>query len=288
MLLAILERQADELPSHPQQRVRVPFTEDDLHQEIVEHGAAVAALAEVALTRNIAATPFELSTLVLAHLDLASGKPVDQARACMIEDAVVVHGGGASMARLRRSDPWTVLFGTMDAITGLARLLANQLGGRGSTFVRLAFDVQLDELRSSPSPARQSFAKRPSRDNQPSTQRSMPTSALSQVEQWAGRCESRHDPDQVDPHDVRIVVQRRGLSITITEQLRALYPKNDQSNWLESRIAQLRWLPTHGAWSLHYADHRDRWHGVSGFERTADLAGLLALIDDDPLGQFWG
>ena len=288
-LLAILERQADGLPTHPPERVREPFTVADLLTEIDEHAAGCRALAEVALGRGLAATPFELSQLVLDHLAMLGPSDVDQVRACMIEDAVVVHAGGGSAARLLRPDPWDVLFGTMDAIAGLARLLAGRFGGRASAYVRLAFDVPDDDPL--PSPQRLSPRARttshPAGTGPPSGA-GPPSDAVAHVERWAAGRASRHDPDLIDPHDVRLEVQRRGKSITIAEHVRIRDPKPHETEWNEARIAQFRWVAATGGWSLHYADHRNRWHGANGSGASSDLDELLALIDADPYDQFWG
>jgi hypothetical protein len=284
-LLATLERQADGLPTQPRERVRAPFTPADLLAEIDEHAAACRALAEVALGRGLTATPFELSQLVLEHLGMAGPSGIDQIRAAMIEDAVVVHAGGGPVARLRRPDPWDVLFGTMDAIAGLARLLAARLGGRASAYVRLAFDVP-DVPDAPGAPDRPADRGRRTTSHPAGT--GPPSDTVNRVQQWAADRAPHHDADLVDPHDVRLEVQRRGKAITIVEHTRVRDPAPHEPEWHEARIAQLRWVPAESGWSLHYADRRDRWHDANGRVASPDLDELLALIDADPYGQFWG
>ena len=297
-LLPILERQADGRPDQVTDPVGAPFTETDLLAELDEQASACAALALVALGRGLAATPFELSQLVLDSLWLLTGSGVDAIRAAMVEDAVVVHAGGGSPGRLRRADNWLVLFGTMGAIAGLAKLLAAERGGPASAYVRLAFDVPPagDEVRPAP---RSSLGRGEGRAADRSADRSTgrssahpagtgaPSGSLALVERWAAERPSRHNPDVVDPHDVQIDVRQRGKSITIVERWRRLDSPSDGNTWIETRVAQLRWVAASNGWSLHYADRADRWHRC-GDPLTPDLAVLLATLDDDPDHVFWG
>ena len=288
-LLSILERQADALNdpvvdplADPiTDQVGAPFTEAELLAELDEQGVACSALALVAVERGLAPDAFGLSQLVLDTLSLLHGPGVDQPRAAMVEDAVVVHAGGGPPSRLRRADNWTVLFGTMAAITGLAQLLALDSGSRASTYVRLAFDA--------PEPGHE-----PTRTAGSSLSRStahpagtaMPSEALSAVERWASGQVARHDPDEVDPHDVRLEVRKRGKALTIVENWRVTDLDAGQDVWQETRIAQLRWVPAAGAFSLHFADRGDRWHR-SSLVGTGDVETLLALVDADPDEVFW-
>jgi len=287
-LLAILERQADALGGPATDpladpitdSVGAPFDEAELLAELDEQGAACSALALVAIDRGLADTPFELSQLVLDTLSLRDGPGVDHARSSMVEDAVVVHGGGGSFARLRRSSNWTVLFGTMAAITGLAQLLAVESGKRASTYVRLAFDAIDDPTSNRPASRSQA------RSSTHPAGTAMPSGALGHIEQWAQGHEAHHDPDLVDPHDVRLEVRKRGKAITVVERLRVPEPARGEPEWSEIRVAQFRWVAAAGAFSLHYTDRSDRWHRCN-LVGTADLESLLALIDDDPDDVFW-
>jgi hypothetical protein len=286
-LLAILERQADALGESDADpladpitdSVGAPFDETELLAELDEQAAACSALALVAIDRHIADTPFQLSQRVLETLSLHEGPGVDHARSAMVEDAVVVHGGGGSPARLRRSSDWPVLFGTMAAITGLAQLLAVESGKRASTYVRLAFDAP-----DGPTPPRPSRSAGRATSHPAGT--AMPVRALGQVEQWAVQRPSRHDPDVVDPHDVRLEVRKRGKALTVVERYRVPFPEPGEPEWAEVRIAQFRWVPGADGFSLHYADRSDRWHRCN-LIGTADLETLLALVDADADDVFW-
>jgi len=288
-LLSILERQADavhdhlpgELADRIADQVGAPFTDDELTVELAEQATACRALAEFALGQGVADRPFDLSQSVLDALSLRHGTAVDQALAAMVEDVVVVHAGGGPAARLDRADRWIVLFGTMAAIAGLATVLATQCGGKASRYVRLAFDA--------PEPAPATEVDRPRtrpRSNSHPAGSAAPTEAVSAVEQWAARNAGRYDPDQVDPHDVRLSVQKRGKSITIVESWRVLDRGPGDPEWHDIRVAQLRWVPEAYGFSLHYADRSDRLHRY-GRVTTTDIVTILDLIDRDPDRVFW-
>jgi hypothetical protein len=287
-LLSILERQADAVHDHlPGEiadriadQVGAPFTDDELTAELGEQAAACRALAEVALDQGVAPRPFDLSQLVLEALSLLHGTTVDQTLSAMVEDVVVVHAGGGPAARLDRCDRWMVLFGTMASIAGLATLLATHCGGRASRYVRLAFDAPEPEPGAAP-PARSRV-----RSSSHPAGSAAPADAVSAVERWAASAAARHDPDQVDPHDVRLSVHKRGKSLTIVESWRVVGRRPHEPEWHDVRVAQLRWVPDADGFSLHYTDASDRWHR---YERvaTADVLTLLDLIDLDPDRVFW-
>lgn len=54
------------------------------------------------------------------------------------------------------------------------------------------------------------------------------------------------------------------------------------------KIAQLRFDAESGTWSLWWSDRNERWHRVPDLDATPDIDQLLAVIDDDPAGAFWG
>jgi hypothetical protein len=51
-------------------------------------------------------------------------------------------------------------------------------------------------------------------------------------------------------------------------------------------VAQLRYIDT--AWSLYWKRANGRWKHYDGVAPAADVAPLLAEIDADPDGVFWG
>jgi hypothetical protein len=52
------------------------------------------------------------------------------------------------------------------------------------------------------------------------------------------------------------------------------------------KVAQLRY--DHGSWTLYWADRNGRWRPYSDLDPWPRLDDLLAEIDRDPAGAFWG
>lgn len=58
--------------------------------------------------------------------------------------------------------------------------------------------------------------------------------------------------------------------------------------WGNLIVARLRYYPARGAWFLYWSDSKEKWHRLSGTAGSADVNDLLAVIDADPTGIFWG
>ncbi len=53
-------------------------------------------------------------------------------------------------------------------------------------------------------------------------------------------------------------------------------------------MAQLRYDPAARTWSLYCRNRNERWFAYSAVKPSSDVAPLLAEIDADPTGIFWG
>jgi len=105
------------------------------------------------------------------------------------------------------------------------------------------------------------------------------------TEQIDAFCQSRIP---VELHDkVRLEHTVRGDAITIVER-RPPWRAGLGPEWTSSDIARLRFDPESQLWSLDWKDSSDRWHPYEGVPPSADVAPLLAEIDADPTGIFWG
>lgn len=83
---------------------------------------------------------------------------------------------------------------------------------------------------------------------------------------------------------IRITHKVRGNNVTIVES----HPFfRDPSEWTQHRVAQLRYNPDNGAWSLFCRDRNDKWHAYRNMH-ARDIDALLAEIEADPTGIFWG
>jgi len=109
----------------------------------------------------------------------------------------------------------------------------------------------------------------------------IPDLTIRQIERWcAARVPARlHD-------EIRVECRRRGRSVTIVER-RAPWSPDLGPEWTEQKIAQLR-LDDNGRWSVYWADRNDRWRTYPDAPRADHPAPLLAEIDRNPNGVFWG
>ena len=94
---------------------------------------------------------------------------------------------------------------------------------------------------------------------------------------------------RVPPHavaQVRLTYKFRGKSVTIFEH-RAPWMKGD-TEWSILSVAQLRYNPKNGTWMLYWSDRNGRWHEDEGLAPVKNLDLVLAELDRDPTGSYWG
>ncbi|MBA3432495.1 MAG: DUF3024 domain-containing protein [Actinobacteria bacterium] len=106
--------------------------------------------------------------------------------------------------------------------------------------------------------------------------------ALVVVEEF---CEERIPPDLRDR--VRLEARRRGNAITIVER-RVPWNPDFGPDWTSSDVAQLRLDSLSETWTLHWKRADGRWYASEEPPPTRDVAALLAEIDTDRNGVFWG
>jgi Protein of unknown function (DUF3024) len=119
----------------------------------------------------------------------------------------------------------------------------------------------------------------------PTSAQQAPTSPEQALRAVQVYCESRVPAVLRD--EIRIECSRRGRSITIVERRPPWMPEYGPE-WSSVRVAQLRLDDRAGAWALYWRDGRDRWHHYDTVEPTASVDPLLAEIEADPTGIFWG
>jgi len=91
----------------------------------------------------------------------------------------------------------------------------------------------------------------------------------------------------VHAHDkIRIEYKIRGKSVTIFD-CRPPWHESAGPEWSRLPVAQLRFNPTTNEWTLFCADRNSRWH-LYDFVEPGSVAELLAEIEADPTGIFWG
>ena len=62
----------------------------------------------------------------------------------------------------------------------------------------------------------------------------------------------------------------------------------DPAKWTESPVAQLRFDAASGQWSLYCCDRNHRWHSFEPMPSSPQLHKLIAEINRDQTGIFWG
>jgi Protein of unknown function (DUF3024) len=110
----------------------------------------------------------------------------------------------------------------------------------------------------------------------------VPDDALAEAERF---CEERTPPDLRD--QLRLECSARGDAITLVER-RAPWNAELTAEWTTTHVAQLRRDSANGTWSLHWRGSDDRWHPYDRVRPSSDTRHLLAEIDADPTGLFWG
>ncbi len=94
---------------------------------------------------------------------------------------------------------------------------------------------------------------------------------------------------RVPPHvadKIRLSYTFRGNSVTIWEH-RAPWSKG-WPEWSTSAVAQLRYNPKAQTWMLYWRDRNTKWHEDEGLAPVKNLALILAELDRDPTGIYWG
>ena len=109
-----------------------------------------------------------------------------------------------------------------------------------------------------------------------------PDIMLAASERVAAYCEARSSPG-----DYRVEHRVRGSSITIVERRPPWNPAYG-SEWSSMKIAQLRHDGDTRRWTLYSAGSDERWHRYEFARPAADIAPLLATLEEDATGIFWG
>ena len=88
-------------------------------------------------------------------------------------------------------------------------------------------------------------------------------------------------------HQVRNEITVRGGTVTIVER-RAPWRPEEDSEWTSYPVAQRRWNTSAATWTLYWRDRHTRWHPYPDTPATPDLNELLAEIERNKTGAFWG
>jgi hypothetical protein len=91
------------------------------------------------------------------------------------------------------------------------------------------------------------------------------------------------------PHHVsdrfRVEFEIRGQEVKLFES-RPFW--EDRSKWVSHKIARFRKESGTNLWHLYYAGRNGRWHIFEPFPSETDIEKLLAEVEKDSSGIFWG
>ncbi len=94
---------------------------------------------------------------------------------------------------------------------------------------------------------------------------------------------------RVPPHvadKIRLSYTFRGNSVTIWENRVPWTPA--MTEWTTSAVAQFRYNPKAATWMLYWRDRNSRWHLYERLRPSKNIDHILAEVDRDPTGIFWG
>lgn len=109
-----------------------------------------------------------------------------------------------------------------------------------------------------------------------------PAAAIEAVSHY---CETKVPAEHRDK--VRVEHSVRGKTVTLF-QCQPPWHTDLGADWTRQPVAQLRYDPEDRHWRLYWADRNGRWHDYDMTEPSTDIDLLLAEIDQDPTGIFWG
>ncbi len=85
---------------------------------------------------------------------------------------------------------------------------------------------------------------------------------------------------------IRLSYTFRGNSVTIFEH-RPPWTES-LTEWSSSAVAKLRYNPKAQTWMLFWRDRNSRWREDEGLAPVKNLDLILAELDRDPTGIYWG
>jgi hypothetical protein len=98
-------------------------------------------------------------------------------------------------------------------------------------------------------------------------------------------CKRKFPPAARD--EMRLLYTVDGNAVTLYEE-RPRYNAKPGDPWYRMEIARIRYVVKQGAWLLYCSDRHHRWHRYDLLEPTLEFGVVLAEIERDPTGIFWG
>jgi len=109
-----------------------------------------------------------------------------------------------------------------------------------------------------------------------------PEPDMARVQRW---CAAR-TPEHAR-HQVRVECEVAACHVTIIER-RAPWRADLGPEWTSVPVARLRYAAATKSWTLYGRDRNLRFHSYDELAPSSRIDDLLAEIDRDPAGIFWG
>ena len=88
--------------------------------------------------------------------------------------------------------------------------------------------------------------------------------------------------------EIRLEFEVDGQAVTLVECRPPFQLRSDDEEWTRFAIARFRFTNTTGLWTLYWRDRDERWRIYPKLKPRRSLDVLLAEVDRDPTGIFWG
>jgi len=85
--------------------------------------------------------------------------------------------------------------------------------------------------------------------------------------------------------ELRVVYEVEGHSVLVFEERP---PWRGTGEWTRLGVAKFRYVRSRGLWSLYWMRQDLKWHLYEPEVATVDLAALVAIVDEDRYGAFFG
>ncbi len=187
----------------------------------------------------------------------------------------------------------TVLSATQEQLDELVGSLAAEANHETNRRRRQRLDAAYDQLSST---ARSMARPTTAAPDEPDTRAgsavtgSAPTPSrggapdldLARIQRW---CAAR--VPEAARHQVRLECEIGARDLTIVER-RAPWRDDPGADWTTLPVARLRYVKTAKTWTLYWRDRNLKFHRYDQLPPSTHIDDLLAEIDRDPSGAFWG
>ena len=107
---------------------------------------------------------------------------------------------------------------------------------------------------------------------------------LKRIDRTVGALCHRLSPAQ-HADQLRVVYDLDGHSVCVYEERP---PWDGQGEWTRMGVAKFRFFRSRGEWQLYWMRRDLKWHIYEPADATAGLAALVAVVETDEYGAFFG